>query len=107
MTTAFIPDSGTYFYIEACNFSSSSIEIDGETTVSVRHNDRSHECEVFSCVTRDDNMIVALLHYSSNTYYAQRPIWTFKINKWKFTPVGPEVLSVLKNDSKWIETGVV
>lgn len=96
MATEFIPDPGTYFYMQVRPWDR---VIEGgfmsETTV-VKMQDRSFRDQIFYCVARDATHLVS--HRVYNGFSTETDRRLDMIANRIFAPVGPDVLAALVGD---------
>lgn len=92
MSTAFVPDAGTYFYTKRRPIA--RVVNDGSFLAIaervVMQEDTSYRGEVMLCMAHDDHAIV------TETNSLGKPRRTvLPLDMWEFFPVGPEVLRCL------------
>ena len=96
---SFIPRKDDLFYVKAL-----PVTFDKEVgnplfgateLVKVTRQDNSYSDQIFRCVASDDTMIVSLCVVGGNTYSTKEP-YNFRVGKYKFEPVGPEVQKYYK-----------
>jgi hypothetical protein len=100
MSTAFIPDTGSFFYVEAQPYDVVvSGGLFGQTTV-IKQQDRSYLEDVFLCTGRDDRTAVGKCLTSA---WLDKPV-VFHRKSFTFFPVGPDVVKALGLSSQEQQT---
>ena len=91
---SFVPNTGDYFYcsirpvVRDQVISNPMMGI--AEVVKVRHTDGSFQDKIFQCVARDDTMLVVRV-VAGGTQWEREQTDNFRISRFQFEPVGPEV----------------